>query len=94
MAGMALRAHRRRQICAFALGLSFSASVIQPGEAQTTPTQLVSAGQNLAQQKMGQSITNFCPSQNNLVNPTPGESALAMLCKNLGGIPGQGRPCR
>jgi hypothetical protein len=56
-------------------------SVTQSGEAQTT--QLVSVGQNLAQQKMGQSFANFCPSLIAQPNKTPGETNLATLCTNL-----------
>jgi outer membrane autotransporter protein len=81
MAGAALKSRRRWQICVFGLGLSLSASVTQPGEAQT----LVAVGQNLAQQKMGQSISNFCPSLVAQLNKTPGETNLATLCSNLGG---------
>jgi len=58
MLEMALRSAVRTQLSTFALGLSFAVGVTQSAQAQSG--QLLAPGQNLAQQKMGQAITNFC----------------------------------
>ena len=81
---MALKSDVRRQICTFALGLGFAISVTPSGEAQTT--QLVSPGQNLAQQKMGQSFLNFCGPLGMRTDPStspPGQVSLSALCGAL-----------
>jgi hypothetical protein len=52
MAKMALKFYVRRQICTFAMGFGFAVSATQSGEAQT---------QNVAQQKMAQSLIALCP---------------------------------
>jgi outer membrane autotransporter protein len=82
MAKMALKSDVRRQVCTFALGFSFAVGVTLPGGADAT--QLVSPGQNLAQQKMGQSFLNFCP--HFIPNPSsPPQVSLNALCGALGG---------
>ena len=58
MLEMALKSAVRRQLSTFALGLSFAVGATQSAQAQSG--QLLAPGQNLAQQKMGQAITNFC----------------------------------
>jgi outer membrane autotransporter protein len=76
---MMLKSSVRRQICAFALGLSFAVGVAQSAEAQMS-TKL--PGQNLAQQKMAQSIDNFCPMQS-MKAVTPAQMSLANICTAL-----------
>ena len=81
MAEMKLKSGVRREICTFALGLSFALSMVQSAEAQLG--QLLAPGQNLAQQKMGQSLSNLCPK---LPMPTtPGQQGLQNLCMGLAG---------
>ncbi|MGA7863433.1 MAG: autotransporter outer membrane beta-barrel domain-containing protein, partial [Stellaceae bacterium] len=81
MAEMKLKSAVRREICTFALGLSFALSMVQSAEAQLG--QLLAPGQNLAQQKMGQSLSNLCPK---LPMPTtPGQQGLQNLCMGLAG---------
>jgi outer membrane autotransporter protein len=84
--------HERRQIfTTFALGLSIAVSVTQSGEAQTTsatPTHTLTnlRGQNLAQNKMGASINNFCGPLNAITSPgvsPPGQVDLAHICVGL-----------
>jgi outer membrane autotransporter protein len=78
MAKTALKFHVRHQICTFAMGLGFAMGATQPGEAQT---------QNVAQQKMAQSLINLCPNVNNTNAP-----GLANLCTGLTALantPGQ-----
>jgi outer membrane autotransporter protein len=58
MLEMALKSAVGRRISTFALGLSFAVSVAQSAQAQSG--QLLAPGQNLAQQKMGRAVTNFC----------------------------------
>ena len=82
----AVKLHVRRQICTFAVGLGFAVSVTLLGEADAT--QLVSPGQNLAQQKMGQSFLNFCTPLGMKTDPSsspPGQVSLNALCGALGG---------
>jgi outer membrane autotransporter protein len=79
---MTLNVQIRRQICTFALGLGFAASATQSGEAQT---------QNVAQQKMAQSIINFCNGggQAQQFNASgPQQSLAQILCTGLGGTVG------
>jgi len=83
MAKMALKIHVRRQICTFAMGLGFAVGATQSGEAQT---------QNVAQQKMAQSVINFC---GNNAGPaaatTQSQMSLAqILCNGLAGQGGAG----
>ena len=72
---MTCNPHGRREIfTTFALGLSIAVSVTQLGEAQTTsatPTHTLTnlRGQNLAQNKMGASINNFCGPLNAITSP-------------------------
>jgi outer membrane autotransporter protein len=40
-------------------------------------------GQDLTQQKMGQSINVFCPTVNNIASPTPGQGDLGKLCTSM-----------
>jgi outer membrane autotransporter protein len=78
MAKMALKFHVRRQICTLAMGFGFAVSATHSGEAQT---------QNVAQQKMAQSLINLCPTVNNTNAP-----GLANLCAGLTALantPGQ-----
>jgi outer membrane autotransporter protein len=84
MAKMALKFYVRRQICTFAMGLGFAVSAAQSGEAQVQTTQLVAAGQNLAQQKMGQAVLNFCGG-NPPTNTLPQMNLVQILCTGLGG---------
>jgi hypothetical protein len=81
MAKMALKIHVRRQICTFAMGLGFAVSATQSGEAQT---------QNVAQQKMAQSILNFCNGggQAQLNVSGPPQRLAQILCNGLGGMVG------
>jgi outer membrane autotransporter protein len=71
----------RRQICTFAMGFGFAVSATQSGEAQT---------QNVAQQKMAQSILNFCNGggQAQLNASGPQQNLAQILCTGLGGIGG------
>jgi len=76
MAKMAPKIHVRRQICTFAMGLGFAVGATQSGEAQT---------QNVAQQKMAQSLIALCPN-------TDSQAGLVNLCNGLtqlASIPGQ-----
>jgi outer membrane autotransporter protein len=68
----------RRQISTFALGLGFAVSATQSGEAQT---------QNVAQQKMAQSLINLCPNVNS--TNAPGLNNLCMGMTALANTPGQ-----
>jgi outer membrane autotransporter protein len=63
------------------MGLGFAVGATQPGEAQT---------QNVAQQKMAQSILNFCNGggQNQLSASGPQGNLAQILCTGLGGIGG------
>jgi outer membrane autotransporter protein len=81
MAKMALKFYVRRQICTFAMGLGFTVSAAQSGEAQT---------QNVAQQKMAQSILNFCNGggQAQLNASGPQQNLAQILCTGLGGSVG------
>src|ERR1700730_14952126 len=77
MAKMALKFYVRRQICTFAMGFGFAVSATQSGEAQT---------QNIAQQKMAQSILNL----SNIGGPAgaapgPQQNLAQILCTGLGG---------
>jgi outer membrane autotransporter protein len=77
MAKMALKFYVRRQICTFAMGFGFAVSATQSGEAQT---------QNIAQQKMAQSILNFCNGGGPAVAaPGPQQNLAQILCTGLGG---------
>jgi outer membrane autotransporter protein len=78
MAKMALKIHVRRQICTFAIGLGFAVGAAQSGEAQT---------QNVAQQKMAQSLINLCPNVNNA--NAPGLTNLCTGLTALANTPGQ-----
>ena len=81
MAKMALKFYVRRQICTFAMGFGFAVSATQSGEAQT---------QNVAQQKMAQSILNFCGGQNQLSASGPQGNLAQILCNGLAGQGGAG----
>src|ERR1700747_2753885 len=78
MAGMGHKSQTRRQTLTFelGLGLGLAAAVTWPCAAQSIT---VAAGQNLAQQSMGQSITRFCPTIS-MIAATPGQMDLAQLC--------------
>jgi outer membrane autotransporter protein len=78
MLEMALKSAVRRQICTFAMGFGFAVSATQSGEAQT---------QNVAQQKMAQSLINLCPNVNN--TNAPGLFNLCMGMTALANTPGQ-----
>ena len=83
MAKMALKFYVRRQICTFAMGFGFAVSATHSGEAQT---------QNVAQQKMAQSILNFCNGggQAQLNASGPQQNLAQILCNGLGasvGVP-------
>jgi outer membrane autotransporter protein len=84
MAKIALKLDVRCQICTFALGLGFAVSVTQSAQAQLGT--LLAPGQNLAQQKMGQAITNFCTGggQAQLGAPGPQGNLATILCTGLG----------
>jgi outer membrane autotransporter protein len=93
MTGIAFTSRIRRQICAVGLGFILSAIVIQFGRAQTLPPFSVLTsqanpltalpGQNVAQQMMGQSINNFCPTVNSIAMPTAGQIDLGRLCSAM-----------
>src|ERR1700731_888022 len=83
MVEMKLKPGVRRQICTFALGFSFAVSVTQSAEAQLG--QLLAPGQSLAQQKMGQAITNFCSAPQ-----STNANFLTILCTGLGANGGAG----
>jgi outer membrane autotransporter protein len=78
MLEMALKSAVRRQISTFALGLGFAVSATQSGEAQT---------QNVAQQKMAQSLINLCPNVN--IANAPGLANLCAGMTALANTPGQ-----
>ena len=74
---MTLYSNVRRRICTFAMGLGFAVGATQSGEAQT---------QNVAQQRMAQSLIALCQTPN--LNPT----GLGNLCAGLTALantPGQ-----
>ena len=94
MTGIAFASRIRRQACAVGLGFILSAIVIQLGRAQTLqpPFSVVTSqpnpltglpGQNVAQQMMGQSINNFCPTANSIAMPTAGQIDLKNLCSAM-----------
>jgi outer membrane autotransporter protein len=92
MGEMVFKARVRRRVRAVSLGLAFSAIVVQLGHAQILPpysviingpNPLALPGQNVTQQKMGQSINNFCPTVNNIASPTPGQVDLGNLCTSM-----------
>src|SRR5215813_7194467 len=83
MGEMAFQARLRRRGRALWLGLTLSAIVAHLGHAQVQIMQPFSAmnngvnplalpGQDLTQQKMGQSINVFCPTVSSIASPTPG----------------------
>jgi len=84
---MAFQARVRGRLRALWLGLTLSAIVAQLAHAQIQimppafPNQAnpltALPGQNVAQQMMGQSINNFCPTVASIAMPTPGQNALA-----------------
>lgn len=78
MLEMALKSAVRRQISTFALGLGFALSATQSGQAQT---------QNVAQQKMAQSLINLCPNVN--IANAPGLANLCAGMTALANTPGQ-----
>jgi outer membrane autotransporter protein len=89
MREMTFQARVRRLFRELWLGLTLSAIVSQPGNAQsfsdvTGQSNLTGLpGQNVAQQMMAQSINNFCPSVSMIANSpagTPGQKALSGLC--------------
>ena len=47
------------------------------------PNPLALPGQNLTQQKMGQSINVFCPTVSSIAMPTPGQRDLGNLCSAM-----------
>jgi outer membrane autotransporter protein len=93
MGEMVFQARVRRRVRALWLGLTLSAIVAQLGHAQIQimppafPNQAnpltAPPGQNVAQQMMGQSINNFCPTVSNIAMPTPGQKALGGLCSAM-----------
>jgi len=90
---MAFQARVRGRLRALWLGLTLSAIVAQLAHAQIQimppafPNQAnpltALPGQNVAQQMMGQSINNFCPTVASIAMPTPGQNALAGLCGRM-----------
>ena len=93
MEEMAFQARVRGRLRALWLGLTLSAIVAQLAHAQIQimppafPNQAnpltALPGQNVAQQMMGQSINNFCPTVASIAMPTPGQNALAGLCGRM-----------
>ena len=76
------------------LALTFSVIVPPLGHAQiqimppysvlaNMPNPLALPGQNLTQQKMGQSINVFCPTVSSIAMPTPGQRDLGNLCSAM-----------
>jgi len=105
MAAVPFMARVLWRVRAVGIGLTLSAVFTQLGQAQTTlpaysdifpgSSNLTGLpGQNLAQQKMGQSINNFCPTVASIAMPTPGQNALAGLCGAMIGnaLQVQGQP--
>jgi outer membrane autotransporter protein len=104
MEKMAFQVRGRWRGRAFWFGLTLSATASQLSYAEDLPpysalfpgsSNLTGLpGQNLAQQKMGQSINNFCPTVASIAMPTPGQNALAGLCGAMIGnaLQVQGQP--
>jgi outer membrane autotransporter protein len=92
MVGIALEASVRRLAGAIWLGLTLSAIVAQVGHAQSPQAYSTLfpgssnltglPGQSLTQQKMGQSINNFCPTVSSIAT-TPGQVDLKNLCSAM-----------
>jgi outer membrane lipase/esterase len=70
----------RARIRAVGLGIIVWAVVIHLGYAQGITTL---PGTNLAQQKMAQSINNFCPTVSMIAMPTPGQKDLGTICSAM-----------
>jgi outer membrane autotransporter protein len=89
MVEMVFNARVRRLVRAVWLGLTLSAIVAQLGYTQqiyppfSANNPLALPGQDVTQQKMGQSINNFCPTVNHIVSPTPGQVDLGHLCTSM-----------
>jgi outer membrane autotransporter protein len=94
MGEMVFKARVRRRVRPVWLGLTLSVIVAQLGHAQiqimppfsvinNVPNPLALPGQDLTQQKMGQSINNFCPTVSNIAIPTPGQKNLSVLCSAM-----------
>src|SRR5712671_1009236 len=73
-------------------GLAAAAVAIQSGHAQSPAAYSALfgqsnltglPGQNVAQQKMGQSINNFCPTVSTIAMPTPDQRDLGALCSAM-----------
>jgi uncharacterized protein with beta-barrel porin domain len=97
MVGFVRKACVRRRAVGVWLTFTFSAIVSQLGHAQVQIMQPYSVitqmpnplgpsvlpGQDLTQQKMGQSINVFCPTVNSIASPTPGQADLGHLCTSM-----------